>query len=356
MPPAASIASRILPSARLWSLVSWALIVSSTCASPVPRPGSHSFGSLGPTSPSSVARGAMPSRNAPENVPITASETPSARRPGGGDGDVERRQRLLALRPRLGGRDVVEQAGEPGPALLGRAVDVHEGVARAVVVVAVGAQDVALDVGEVHVRARARHRFAFFSERLDERRLQRRRVQALRGDGELDHPLALGERPLDRADRRVAVGRVEDAALDLVVQQVLLQRRALGALGAADAAPPDLLGERRELLAQVVEVGVDVAVEVAREDEVRAVEVLLLALPPRLVVVEVRHDHEARDVRAGELREGARAGRLQAAQVGLQRLALAVLDRRHRHERVGLAGAVGVGHQRQCWTSVSSWR
>ena len=81
MPPAASIASRILPSARWWSAFSCALIVSSTCAWPVPRPCSQLDGSLGPTSPRSLARAAIPSLNSREKLSTTFSETPSARRP-----------------------------------------------------------------------------------------------------------------------------------------------------------------------------------------------------------------------------------------------------------------------------------
>ena len=76
--PAAVIAACIFPSARSRSAGVRALIVSRTCASPVPRPASQPRGSLAATSPSRAARLAMPSANSAGKLPRTSAGTPSA--------------------------------------------------------------------------------------------------------------------------------------------------------------------------------------------------------------------------------------------------------------------------------------
>jgi hypothetical protein len=58
-----------------------ALIITSTCASPLRKQSSQWPGALSPVSPSSCAREAMPARNSAGKPASDASPTPSARSP-----------------------------------------------------------------------------------------------------------------------------------------------------------------------------------------------------------------------------------------------------------------------------------
>ena len=174
--------------------------------------------------------------------------------------------------------------------------------------------------------------------------------------GERHELVALREARLHLRHRRLAVRGVEEAAVDLVVLEVGLE--VLGLLRPADAAPPDLGDVRREGVGQLVEVAVDVGageVEVAREDQRRDLEALLLALLPSLVVVEVRDDDEARHVRPRGRFERPLATLAKALEVRAQGLDLALLDRHHREEAVCLPGDVRIAHSERC-ASVSILR
>ena len=80
-PPRRSTSSRIARSRSASAAGSLALIITSTCASRLRKQASQCSGALSPTSPSSSAREAMPSRNSAGKPASESSPTPSARSP-----------------------------------------------------------------------------------------------------------------------------------------------------------------------------------------------------------------------------------------------------------------------------------
>ena len=266
--------------------------------------------------------------------------------PRGRHREVERRLRLAGA-PRLGRRDARQQAPQPGAPRAG-VVDAEEQIGGVGVVVAVGPQDVALEVGEVDGHAGHGHP----PSRSRKAACRCRGIHALGGAREGDDVLALGERRAHLPDGGLRVRGDEEAGRLVVGAQVGLQRGAGGWLRRRRAAAPDLLGLGGELVAQLVEVRVQRAVEARREQQVRPGQ----AIGPGLVVGhEVGDDDPAAEVRARHAGQRARP-RAQPLQVLAQRRLGAGRDRREDGERAGLARAVGIGVHRCPWTSVTNAR
>ncbi len=223
--------------------------------------------------------------------PDHALGDPQRAQAGARHGNVAMRRRLRAA-PLLVARHRLCNRAQPRPPAPG-VRHMSEDICGARIAAPVRPQHVALDVRTIdgHQNASPNARCSSSGP------------HPLRPDRERDQLLARGQRCLHLRDRRMRVGGDEEPGVDLVVQQVRLElgTRRLGR--AADAAPPDLPRLGRELHAQLVEVGIERSVEVAREDQIAALEVVLS--PLRRIVHPVVQDHPAGEVGTGEPRQRA---------------------------------------------------
>ena len=150
-------------------------------------------------------------------------------------------------------------------------------------------------------------------------------------------------------DRHAAVGGEEQRRVERVGAHVGREAGPVGVARIAAAVAPDRVGLGAHAGAQALQVGADLAVVVAGEQQARRERVA----PPLggALVDDVADHHPARDVRPGHARERARVALAEAFQVGGELRRVAVEDRREDAERVRLAGDV-VAHRCSC-TSVS---
>ncbi len=268
---------------------------------------------------------------------------PECAQPGARDRDVVVRARL-PLPPLLVARDQVGDLVQPGSSA-GDLPECDEHVRRARVGIPVRPQHVALDVRTIDLGRHAdRH--------------QNSSVNACQSSSG-PRPWARTAKSISRErassarlhlrDRGVRIRGDEEPGVDLVVEQVCLQLRTRRVRRAADAPAPDLFRLGRQLHAQLVEVGIERAVEVAREDQVSALEMILSRL--RGIVHPVVQDHPAGEVGTGQPRQWALV-LTQRAEERTQRRLLARLDRGERHERGGLARAVA--HRQSCTSARNS--
>ena len=191
---------------------------------------------------------------------------------------------------------------------------------------AVAADDEALDVGEVEL--------GHAGKRSRKRDLQLLRLEPLGLERELDQPRPLVEVRVHLLDRVAAVGGEEQRRLELVRLQP--GREAGPAPRVAAAVAPDGVGVLAEPGLQPLEVRVELAVEVAGEQQPRRVQRVAVPLAVAHVLDLVDH-HPAPEVRPGHARERAGLALGQRVQVRGQLGRMAVEDRRQHGQRVGLA-------------------
>ena len=274
-----------------------------------------------------------------------SSGTPERLKAGVGEGGVGGRRRWPVL-PGLGGRDLGQRGAHQraGPVDV---LDVQEDVGGRGEGVA--AQDVALDVGTVDVGglgaapgqvarplegqvddrlAAARHQRPAFAKVL-----RKRSCSAAASSPCASAAKSTSWSRSARPSRTLAtvpavVGGGEQVGVPLVDLEPVPERRAIRGARVADAVAPPAVGLVRDPLADEVEVGVEVAVEAAGEDELaglQAVEVVLRALIDELV-----EDLDAREVQRVEPRERALGALRQTLDVGPHLLLVAGDDRARR--------------------------